>query len=56
MGWSGGAEELGFDEGLLSNDEVQSWDASGISRALVTELSLGDSSLEFLVKFVEIDN
>ena len=31
-------------------------DASSIGQALVTELSLGDGSLEFLVKFVEIDN
>ena len=30
MGWSGGAEELGFDEGLLSDNEIQSQDASSI--------------------------
>ena len=56
MGWAGGAEELGFDEGLLSNNEVWSRDASSIGQTLITELSLGDGSLEFLMKFVEIDN
>ena len=56
MGWTGGTEELGFDEGLLSDNEVRSRDASSIGRALVTELGLGDGSLEFLVKFVEIDD
>ena len=56
MGWTGGAEELGFDEGLLSDDEVWGRDAFSIGRALVTELSLGDGSLEFLMKFVEVDD
>ena len=56
MGWAGGAEKLGFDEGLLSDNEVRSWDVSSISWTLIMELSLGDGSLEFLMKFIEIDN
>ena len=56
MGWTGGAEELGFDEGLLSDDEARGRDAFSIGRALVAELSLGNGSLEFLVKFVKIDD
>ena len=56
MGWTGGTEKLGFDEGLLSDNEIRGWDAPGVSRALVAELSFGDGSLEFLVQFVEIDH
>ena len=56
MGWTGGLEELGFDEGLLSDNEVGCRDVTGIGRTLVTELGFRDGSLEFLVKFVKIDH
>ena len=55
MGWTGGTEELGFHEGLLSNNEVRCQNAAGISRTLVAELGFGDGSLEYLVEFIEID-
>ena len=48
-------EELGFDESLLSDNEVRSHRASSIGRALISELSFGNGGLEFLVKFVQID-
>ena len=56
MGWMGGTEELGFDKGLLPDNEVWSRDVMGIGRTLVTELGLRDSSFEFLMKFVKFDN
>ena len=49
MRWMGGMEELGFNEGLLSDNEVGGRHALGISWTLITELSFRDGSLEFLV-------
>ena len=52
---SGSMEELGFDESLLSDNEVRSHGASSISGALILELSFGNGGSEFLMKFVQID-
>ena len=49
MRWMGSMEELGFNKGLLYDNEVGGWHVSGVSRTLITELSFRDGSLEFLV-------
>ena len=52
---SGSMEELGFDESLLSDNEVQSHGPPSVGGALISELSFGNGGLEFLMKFVQID-
>ena len=52
----GGSEELGFDESLLSDNEVRGWRSLGICGTLVSELSFGNGGLQFLMKFIQIDN
>ena len=42
MRWAGRAEELCFDESLLSDGEVGRRNASGISGSLIAELSFGN--------------
>ena len=56
MGRLGGPEELGFDESLLSSNEVWGQRSFGICTTLVSELSFGNSSFQFLVEFVQINN
>ena len=45
-------EELSFDKGLLTNDEIGGWHMFRVCWALVMALSFGNGSFEFLVKFV----
>ena len=52
---SGCTEELGFDESLLSDNEVRSHGASSVGGALISELSFSNGGSEFLVKFIQID-
>ena len=52
FGWSGGVEEFGFDEDLLSNRKQRWQRSSGIGRSLVVILCFKDGRLEFLVKFI----
>ena len=52
MGRTGGMEELSFDEGLLTNDEIGDQHIFIVCWALVTALSFGNGNFEFLVKFV----
>ena len=52
----GNSEELGFDESLLSDSEVQGRRSFGICGTLVSELSFGNGGLQFLMEFVQIDN
>ena len=49
MGWSGGVEELSFDESLLSYGEVQSQGSFCTSGALILELGFGNCGFKFLV-------
>ena len=56
LGGTGSMEELGFNKGLLTNCEVRSRKASGVSGSLITDLSLGESCLKFLVEFVKVDH
>ena len=56
MGRLGGPEELGFDKSLLSDNEVWGWRLFGICGTLVSELSFGSGSFQFLVEFIQIDN
>ena len=41
---SGGTEELGFDESLLSDNEVQSHRAPSVGGALILELNFGNGT------------
>ena len=52
---SGGMEELGFNESLLSDNEVRSHGVSSIGGALISELGFSNGGSEFLMKFVQID-
>ena len=52
FGRSGGVEEFGFHEDLLSNGKWRWQRLSGIGRSLVAFLCFGDGGLEFLVKFI----
>ena len=45
-------EELSFDEGLLTNNEIGGRHIFRVCWALVMVLSFGNGSFEFLVKFV----
>ena len=56
MGRLGGLEELGLDKSLLSDNEVRGWRSFGICGTLVTDLSFGNGSLQFLMEFIQIDN
>ena len=49
VGWSGGVEEISFDESLLSYGEVRSWGSFYIGRALISELGFGNCGFKFLV-------
>ena len=52
MGRMGDMEELSFNEVLLTNDEIGGQHTFRVCQALVTALSFGNGSFEFLVKFV----
>ena len=56
MGWSGGSEELCFDESLLSDNEIRGRSSFCICGALISELGFGNGGFKFLVEFVQIDN
>ena len=56
MGWSGGLEELCFDESLLSDNEIQGWSSFCIGGTLISELSFGNGGFKFLMEFVQINN
>ena len=53
---SSGAEELSFNEGLLTKSEVRSGKTMRVSGSLVMFLRIRNRKFEFLVKFIQIDN
>ena len=56
LGGTGSTEELGFNKGLLTNCEVRSEKVLGVSGSLITDLSLSNSCLKFLVEFVKVNH
>ena len=52
VGGSSGTEELCFDKGLLSDDEVRCGHTFGVCGTLISALCFGNCGLEFLVEFV----
>ena len=52
FGWLGCAEELCFDECLLSNSKVWSQHPTGVCMTLIMGLSFGNGNFEFLVEFI----
>ena len=47
-------EELGFDKGLTASLEFWSWKMSGVSRELVSTLSIQDVFSKFLMYFIKV--
>src|SRR3979490_561292 len=50
------SKELCFDKCEVSNLEVWCWKSFGVSQSLVCLLSIEDSLVKFLMKFVQVHN
>ena len=50
-----GTEELGLDEGKITDVELRRWSSTGIGGTLVTLLSFGDLRAECSMELLEID-
>jgi hypothetical protein len=55
LGWSSHPEELGFNEDLVANCELQSRESTQVSRPLITVLCLCNFGLEHCVEIVKVD-